>query len=352
MFSFLSMIIKTISNALVYALKAFFSLISWFLKSFIKLVKLFYVALPVTCFVFFLLFFLNIFLLLGGFNTIISTIPEDTQVMQVADPMLHNGRHVVISVFSELYRWWMFNVYSYHGKAAYIPLFILTILMFIPVVCVFLCISVFLSFGNVLFIAVVVDAILYLLRALMGKSFLSQAMGRYYRLFPEAGRKHEEKQYDKLMKKRNREMEAEDRQRKRDKRAEFYDEDDYSENYEDEEDYPEDYEDDYYESDEDYEDEEFEDSDDYYEDEEDDEDYDEDDEYYEEDFEDDYDEPRSRREPAPSSFDFFAGCNSLESVNRKYKSLVKLYHPDNMDGDTAALQQINAQYAEAKKRFK
>ena len=77
-----------------------------------------------------------------------------------------------------------------------------------------------------------------------------------------------------------------------------------------------------------------------------------DDDYEDEDFEDDYDDPGSRRDPAASSsFDFFAGCTNRESVDKKYKSLVKLYHPDNMDGDTAALQEINAQYAEAKKRF-
>ena len=71
---------------------------------------------------------------------------------------------------------------------------------------------------------------------------------------------------------------------------------------------------------------------------------------YDEDYEDDYDAP-SPVKAATTSFDFFAGCNSKDSVDRKYKSLVKLYHPDNMDGDTAALQEINVQYAEAKKKF-
>ena len=53
-----------------------------------------------------------------------------------------------------------------------------------------------------------------------------------------------------------------------------------------------------------------------------------------------------------SSFNFFAGCNTPESADRKYKQLVKLYHPDNMDGDTAALQEINVQYDNLKKKFK
>ncbi|MCR4903044.1 MAG: hypothetical protein K6A23_09305 [Butyrivibrio sp.] len=52
-----------------------------------------------------------------------------------------------------------------------------------------------------------------------------------------------------------------------------------------------------------------------------------------------------------SSFDFFAGCSSVESLNKKYKALVKLYHPDNYDGDTAALQEINVQYTAAKKKL-
>ncbi|WP_022766919.1 hypothetical protein [Butyrivibrio sp. XPD2006] len=346
MVSFLTMIINAVTTALLYALKAFFSLISWFLKSFLKVVKLFFAALPVTCIVFFLLFIVNIFLLFGGFNSIVSNIPEGTDIAQQATPVLDRGRHVTISIFAELYRWWMFNIHSYSGSVAYIALLVLTVLMFLPVVCVLLLISVFASYGNVLFIAAVVDAVLYVLMALFGKSFISQLMGRYYRMFPEAGRKHEERKYDRMMKKRNRELEAEERSRKRDKRAEFYeDEDDGSDNYDDYDDYedPDDYyedEDDYYEDEEEY----YEDEEDYYEDE--------DEDYEDEDFEDDYDDPKPSRRPSPSAaFDFFAGCNSRESVDKKYKSLVKLYHPDNMDGDTAALQEINAQYTDAKKRF-
>lgn len=345
MVSFLNMIVNVVTTALMYALKAFFSLISWFLKSFLKIIKLFFAALPVTCIVYFLLLIVNIFMLFGGFGTIIGNIPEGTEIAQQATPMLDRGRHVTVSIFAELYRWWMFNVHSYKGSGAYIALFVLTILMFLPVVCVLLVFSVFLSYGNVLFIGAVVDAVLYILFAIFGKSFISQLMGRYYRLFPEAGRKHEERKYDRMMKKRNRELEEEERQRKRDRRADFYeDEDDYQDDYDDPDDYYEDgtgdFDDPYYE-DEEY-DEDYEDEEEY-------EDYDDD---YDEDFEDDYDDPKSHRDSSPSAaFNFFAGCNSRESIDKKYRSLVKLYHPDNMDGDTAALQEINAQYAEAKKRF-
>ncbi|MCR5675701.1 MAG: J domain-containing protein [Lachnospiraceae bacterium] len=60
-----------------------------------------------------------------------------------------------------------------------------------------------------------------------------------------------------------------------------------------------------------------------------------------------------RTEPGSvSSFDFFAGCRDLAGVEKKYRSLVKIYHPDNQDGDTSAIQEINAQYAEAKRRFR
>ncbi|MBR4528853.1 MAG: hypothetical protein IKO80_01110 [Lachnospiraceae bacterium] len=58
------------------------------------------------------------------------------------------------------------------------------------------------------------------------------------------------------------------------------------------------------------------------------------------------------RDPAQSSFDFFAGCKDLAGVEKKYRSLVKIYHPDNQDGDTSALQEINAQYEAAKRRFR
>ena len=97
-------------------------------------------------------------------------------------------------------------------------------------------------------------------------------------------------------------------------------------------------EEDFYEDDEPYEDGDFSEDDEPY----DDENFCEDDESYE-------DENFCRGQK--STFNFFAGCSSRESVDKKYRSLVKLYHPDNMDGDTKALQEINVQYSEAKKRF-
>ena len=176
------------------------------------------------------------------------------------------------------------------------------------------------SFGQFLFYAVCVDVIVYFIRAIFNKSFVHQFLDRYYLLFPSAGKRHYEKKYEKWLRKHHEEFD------------EYYYEDD--EPYED---------DDFYEEDESYED------DDYYEDDEsyEDDDYYEDNESYEEDGY--YEEEDSIEDK--TAFNFFAGCSSRESVDKKYRSLVKLYHPDNMDGDTKALQEINVQYSEAKKRF-
>jgi len=354
MASLLSMGIKTITNALLYALKAFFSLLTWFFRACLKGLKLLFVFLPITSIIFALLFLVSIFVLVTASNPLPQGIPLSK------DPSL-----VILPMFESLKLWWIESVYSYKGEASYILLLILTVLMFIPVMTVFLCFFVFAGFGNILFFSVVADAVFYLLGAIIGKSFARQALSRYYRLFPDAGRRHEEREYGRLLKKRNQILEEEIKDSGRRKADEFYGPDD---DYEDEE-----YEDDYYPEDEYDEDDQYPedsyDEDDYPEDEcaaDYDEDYDDveyndDDDEYIEDFEDDYDDPRNGRdsgrfhEPKPNSnvgtFDFFAGCNSRESVDKKYRSLVKLYHPDNMDGDTAALQEINVQYDKAKKRW-
>lgn len=41
---------------------------------------------------------------------------------------------------------------------------------------------------------------------------------------------------------------------------------------------------------------------------------------------------------------FFAGVNSLGSLKKRYKDLLKIYHPDNKCGDTDAIQEINREY--------
>jgi hypothetical protein len=80
----------------------------------------------------------------------------------------------------------------------------------------------------------------------------------------------------------------------------------------------------------------------YYDDEEDDDDY--------------YEEQRTRKQSSRKSnfetFDFFAGCRSRDGVVKKYHSLAKLYHPDNLEGDSSAITEINRQYKEAIGKYK
>lgn len=109
------------------------------------------------------------------------------------------------------------------------------------------------------------------------------------------------------------------------------------------------------------------------------EDYYEDDDHYEDDYYEDYDyyddndeyedgfdkeddkeryyrkqktENRKSQSTSYSSFDFFAGCKSRDGVVKKYHSLAKLYHPDNFEGDSSAITEINRQYKEAIGRYK
>ncbi len=41
---------------------------------------------------------------------------------------------------------------------------------------------------------------------------------------------------------------------------------------------------------------------------------------------------------------FFAGVNNQSSLKKRYKDLLKIYHPDNKYGDTDAIQEINREY--------
>lgn len=417
MISVLTMSVNAIINALLYVLKAFFSLVLWFFKVVVKGLKYCFVVLPVTTTVFAGLIVVDVFLLVSNQNPF----PGEF----VSGDVIGKNEEMM----GALRQWWVMTVYSAKGSAAYILMLILTVMMFLPVMAVFLSISVFMCFGKILFLAVVADVAVYIVFTVLGKSFVIQAMDRYFRLFPDAGRRHEEKNYDRLLKKRNRELEEElrdsemrrksdfysdnmegsERYRHKNHRLNFYEEDYESDSDDYEEDDPEfdeEYDNDYYEeADNNYE---LDDSNEY------DDDYDledaEDEEYYADEYEDEDEDfeintdmftgkrtshrstytsrnenkdrkngsarrsgsgTKSNSDHADSTqknsresnsaggsagtktgtFDFFAGCSSKESVDKKYKSLVKLYHPDNMDGDTAALQEINVQYAKAKKRF-
>ena len=42
---------------------------------------------------------------------------------------------------------------------------------------------------------------------------------------------------------------------------------------------------------------------------------------------------------------FFSGVGSKQSIKKRYKDLIKIYHPDNLDGDQHTVQEINNEYS-------
>ncbi len=46
---------------------------------------------------------------------------------------------------------------------------------------------------------------------------------------------------------------------------------------------------------------------------------------------------------------FFVGVNSEDSLRKRYRDLLKIFHPDNLNGDNTTLQEINKQYDSLKK---
>ena len=341
MISLISMAVNAIISFLIYVLKAFFSMLFWFCGFIFKLLRLFFCALPFTAISFTVLALGNIIIMFTG-------IPSGLTSSE-AQGILVKDTSVLINLASSLRGWWITEIYAYNGSVAFIFLLILTIIMFIPVCTIILGLSVFMAFGQLLIYAVLIDMAIYLIRILMGKNFASQFLDRYYRLFPASGKRHYEKNYEKWLRDHHKDFDPaesfyEDSRSFYRSRRDYDDEydDDFEDDDSDNDDYYNEYEhefdgyDDEY--DDDYEDD-YEDNDDDYSDEYGDADY----------LEEDYDDDALAVEK--TNFDFFAGCSSKESVDKKYKSLVKLYHPDNEDGDTAALQEINIQYTKAKKKF-
>ncbi len=48
---------------------------------------------------------------------------------------------------------------------------------------------------------------------------------------------------------------------------------------------------------------------------------------------------------------FFSGVNSLALLRKRYRDLMKIYHPDNDGGDENIVLHINVEYEELKRRF-
>ncbi len=47
----------------------------------------------------------------------------------------------------------------------------------------------------------------------------------------------------------------------------------------------------------------------------------------------------------------FAGVDSEFALKKRYRDLLKIFHPDNLDGDTAVIQDINTAYNNLKKKY-
>ena len=45
---------------------------------------------------------------------------------------------------------------------------------------------------------------------------------------------------------------------------------------------------------------------------------------------------------------FFCGVDNEEALKKRYKDLIKIYHPDNQNGDKRTLQEINTEYEKLK----
>ncbi len=58
----------------------------------------------------------------------------------------------------------------------------------------------------------------------------------------------------------------------------------------------------------------------------------------------------NKKEDKPA-FDFFDGCNDKESIKKRYRDLMKTYHPDQGNGSESTLKQINNQYENLLKNY-
>ena len=68
------------------------------------------------------------------------------------------------------------------------------------------------------------------------------------------------------------------------------------------------------------------------------------------------DELKRLRQAAPSELSvrsgtFFLGVSSLSGLKKRYRDLMKVYHPDNENGDENTVLYINNEYEKLKARF-
>ncbi len=320
----ISAFFEFLTKGLIWIIKNIFDMIGFFLRLLFWLLRLFLLILPVTGIVYSLFFIALIIEVFAGENVLSSILPINFDSTSTKNLIL------------ETLQGYLTLLSQYSGTLMYFILFLFLLILAVPIFLVFIGAGTFVYAGRILLIPVLIDLFGYLVGSvIIGKSSSDVFKARYRRLFPSVGRKLNEKSYDRWLQRHHDEFENDTfGQTKRQKALDDFYEEDYEDEYED--DYSNEYEEDF---------EEYENGSDL---------------YYEEDFDDtEYDEEpiKSRfykpfkHSSAAEHFDFFAGCTTLDSANKKYKSLVKLYHPDNMDGDTSALQEINHQYSEAKKRL-
>ncbi|MCR5509047.1 MAG: J domain-containing protein [Lachnospiraceae bacterium] len=48
---------------------------------------------------------------------------------------------------------------------------------------------------------------------------------------------------------------------------------------------------------------------------------------------------------------FFNGIDNVLALKKRYRDLLKIFHPDNLDGDSATVQEINREYSLLKDQF-
>ncbi len=63
-----------------------------------------------------------------------------------------------------------------------------------------------------------------------------------------------------------------------------------------------------------------------------------------------YDSRDIRKEAMAVAF-FFRGCNNILALKKRYKDLIKIFHPDNLCGDKETLQMINREYEDLCQEF-
>lgn len=61
--------------------------------------------------------------------------------------------------------------------------------------------------------------------------------------------------------------------------------------------------------------------------------------------------PQEKPEVSISTEMFFKGVGNELALKKRYKDLIKIYHPDNLAGDTGTIQEINREYDRLKKKL-